>query len=172
MGVTCGRREREADAGSGEERSSRVPVVATVEGTLVHGMSAAFAGLRRNVGLGRSVSSVRGSSRAGSRTGDNRCPLDAEEGNVSACAKRTHSSWRRPKSALPARGRRPSLGPEARARQSPLNSLGASRWRWCARFGIAVGQACASRRNRHRGRNERTDARLAARHRFSKERSA
>jgi len=59
-----------------------VPVVATVEGTLIHGMSAAFAGCRESVGLGRSVSSVRGSSRVGSRTGDNRCPLDAEEGNV------------------------------------------------------------------------------------------
>jgi hypothetical protein len=34
------------------------------------------------------------------------------------------------------------------------------------RFGIAVGQTCASRRNRHRGRDERTLARLAARHRF------
>jgi len=61
MGVTCGRREREADTESGEERSPRAPVVATVEGTLVHGMSMAFAGPRRNVGLGRSVSSVRGS---------------------------------------------------------------------------------------------------------------
>jgi len=36
-------------------------VVATVEGTLIHGMPAAFAGFRSNVGLGRSVSSVRGS---------------------------------------------------------------------------------------------------------------
>jgi len=88
---------------------------------------------------------------------------------VSACAKRTHSSRRRSKRALHARGRRPSLGPEARARQSPLNSRGASRRRWRGRFGIAVGQTCASRRNRHRGRNERTNARLAARHRFSSE---
>jgi hypothetical protein len=38
MGATCGRREREADTESGVERSSRVPVVATVEGTLIHGM--------------------------------------------------------------------------------------------------------------------------------------
>jgi len=37
-----------------------VPAVATVEGTLVHGMPAAFAGCRRSVGLGRSVSVCRG----------------------------------------------------------------------------------------------------------------
>jgi hypothetical protein len=61
MGATCGRREREADAGNGEERSFHAPVVATVEGTPIHGMPAAFAGCRKNVGLGRSVSSVWGS---------------------------------------------------------------------------------------------------------------
>jgi hypothetical protein len=44
MGGTCGRREREADAGKREERSFRMPVVATVEGTLIHGTLAAFAG--------------------------------------------------------------------------------------------------------------------------------
>jgi len=60
MGAICGRREREADAGSGVERSSHVPVVATVEGTLVHGMPAAFAGCRSNVSLGRSVAVSRG----------------------------------------------------------------------------------------------------------------
>jgi hypothetical protein len=39
-------------------------------------------------------------SQADSRTGDNRCPLDAEEGNVVSVAnkKRTHSAWRRPTS--------------------------------------------------------------------------
>jgi len=58
------------------------PSSRTVEGTLIHGTSAAFAGGRKNVSLGRSVSSVGGSSHAGVRTGDNRCPLDAEEGNV------------------------------------------------------------------------------------------
>jgi hypothetical protein len=38
-----------------------MPVPATVEGTLIHGTSAAFAGGPPNVVLGRSVSSVRGS---------------------------------------------------------------------------------------------------------------
>jgi hypothetical protein len=76
MGTTCGRREREADAGNEEEQSSPVPAVATVEGTLVHGMPIAFAGCRRNEGLGRSDAVVWGSSHAGGRTGDNRCPLE------------------------------------------------------------------------------------------------
>jgi hypothetical protein len=57
MGATCGRREREADAGSAEESSSLLLEVAAVEGTLIHGMPVAFAGSRRNVSLGRSVTS-------------------------------------------------------------------------------------------------------------------
>jgi hypothetical protein len=44
MGVTCGRREREAGAGNEEEQSFHVLAAATVEGTLVHGMPLAFAG--------------------------------------------------------------------------------------------------------------------------------
>jgi hypothetical protein len=62
--------------GNEEERSSPVPAVATVEGTLVHGMPIAFAGRRWNVDLGRSGSVVWGSSHAVGRTGDNRCPLE------------------------------------------------------------------------------------------------
>jgi hypothetical protein len=61
LGATCGRREREADAGNEEEQSFHVLVVATVEDTLVHETSVAFAGCRRNVGLGRSVMPVGGS---------------------------------------------------------------------------------------------------------------
>jgi len=72
VGGVSGRPTRENE----EERSFHVPAVATVEGTLVHRMPVAFAGCRRNVGLGRSVSIVRGSSRAVSRTDDNRCPLE------------------------------------------------------------------------------------------------
>jgi hypothetical protein len=60
MGATCGRREREADASSEEEKFSHALEVATVEGTLLHGMPAAFAGCRRNVRLGRSVTSAAG----------------------------------------------------------------------------------------------------------------
>jgi len=95
-------------------------------------------------------------SHAGSRTGDNRCPLDAEEGNV-VSMRQAHALFAEtPKKRSPRSRTRPSLGPEARARQSPLNFSDASRRRWRGRFGIAVGQTCASRRNRHRGRNERT----------------
>jgi hypothetical protein len=55
MGTTCGRREREADAGSARGAILSRARVATVEGTLVHRMPVAFAGSRRNVDLGRSV---------------------------------------------------------------------------------------------------------------------
>jgi len=48
----------------------------TVKGTLIHGMPSAFAGGRKSVSLGRSVSSAGGSSQAVARTGDNRCPLE------------------------------------------------------------------------------------------------
>ena len=66
-----------------------------------------------------------------------------------------------PKKRSPCSRTRPSLGPETRARQSPLNSSACDASRkqalWRGRFDIAVGQTCASRRNRHRGRNERTE---------------
>jgi len=106
-------------------------------------------------------------SRAVGRTDDNRCPLDAEEGNV-VSVRQAHALFVETPNKRPPRSRtRPSLGPETRARRSSLNSSGVSRGRWRDRFGIAVGQTCVSRRNRHRGRNGRTLARLAARHRFT-----
>jgi len=86
-------------------------------------------------------------------------------GTSSACAKRTHSSRQAPKKRPTFSRTRPSLGPETRARQSALNSRHASGERCRGRFGIAVGQTWVTRRNRHRGRNERTNARLAASHR-------
>ena len=109
-------------------------------------------------------SRVRGArSQTRDRTDDNRCPLVAEEGNVVSVAKtsaRTRARQAPNKQAPLKRSRtRPSLGPGTRARQSPLHirdSRGASRARWGGRFGIAVGQPCASRRNRHRGQVERT----------------
>jgi hypothetical protein len=64
-------------------------------------------------------------------------------GTSSACAKRTHSSRWRLRSASLTRTR-PSLGPETRARQSSLNSGGASQRRWRVSRGIAVGQTHAS----------------------------
>jgi hypothetical protein len=76
MGTTCGRREREADAGERRGAILSRARVATVEGTLVHRMPVAFAGSRRSVGLGRSVRMCGARSRAVGRTGDNRCPLE------------------------------------------------------------------------------------------------
>jgi len=157
MGTTCGRREREAGAGSEEERSFHVPAVATVEGTLVHRVPAAFAGCRRNVGLGRSVTSAVGLVSCSGCTDDSGCPLEQRGGErrqlaLSACTLRVRTLKRR----SPRRRTRPSLSPETRARQSALNSCNESCERCCGRFGIAVGQTCASRRNWHRGRNERT----------------
>jgi hypothetical protein len=46
---------------------------------------------------------------------------------------------------------------------------GASRARWRVRGGIAVGQTCASRRNRHRGHRERTLRGSPRVYRFRKE---
>jgi len=69
-------------AGGKEEQSfepSRARV-ATVKGTLVHRTPSAFAGGRKNVSLGRSVSSAGDSSPAVARTGDNRCPLEERGG--------------------------------------------------------------------------------------------
>jgi hypothetical protein len=77
VGVTCGRREREADAGNQKAQAFLLPVVATVEGTPIHGMPVAFAGCRRNVGLGRSVASVVGLVPLQSLApATKRCPLE------------------------------------------------------------------------------------------------
>jgi hypothetical protein len=123
MGVTCGRREREAGTGNEEERSFHVPAAATVEGTLVHGMPIAFAGCRRSVSLGRSDASVRGSfpctrSHRRQKVSSGRM----RRGTSSAVAKRPHSSRQTPKKRLHEMRTRPSLSPETRARLSPLNS--------------------------------------------------
>jgi hypothetical protein len=94
QGVTCGRREREADA-------SNELAVATVEGTLIHRVPVAFAGCRRNVGLGRSVTSAVGLVSCSGRTDDSGCPLELKRrGTSSACAKRTHSSCQNAQKAL------------------------------------------------------------------------
>jgi hypothetical protein len=111
-------------------------------------------------------------SQVGGRTDDNRCPLVsfAEEGNVVSVRKAGALELAGAEQAPPSSRTRPSLGPETRARQSPLReflraSCGASRSRWSGRFGIAVGQPHESGKNRHRGLVERTIARLAAWHR-------
>jgi len=81
-------------------------------------------------------------------------------GTSSACARRTHSSPRCRTSIDAVRGH------VLRSIQRPVHVYphstpsvqgeSPSAARWGGRFGIAVGQTCASRRNRHRGRNERT----------------
>ena len=143
--------------------------VAAVEGTLIHRTPAAFAGCRKNVGLGRSVIVRNGSLplRAGAPATAG-VLWNARRGTSSACAQ-AHAleTVDAKKRALRPPRTRPSLGPETRARQSPLHSP-IARWkRWRGLLGIAVGQTCASRRNRHRGSGGRTNARLAAWHRSS-----
>jgi len=60
-----------------------VPASRTVEGTLIHGMSAAFAGCRRNMSLGRSVSRAQGSLPLGAGAPATTGVLwTSEEGNV------------------------------------------------------------------------------------------
>lgn len=97
------------------------------------------------------------------------CPLDAEEGNVVSMRQAHALVVETPKKRSPPSRTRPSLGPEARARhrhQTPLIVIATTAKvlvvipvsrAWRGLFGIAVGQTCASRRNRHRGRSERTD---------------
>jgi len=98
-----------------------------VEGTLIHGMPAAFAGFRSNVGLGRSVSSVRGSFPCKRSHRRQQVPSGRRGGErrQHAPPKRTHptqgTSYRDLRT-----GTRPSLGPSTRARQSSLCSAGAS----------------------------------------------
>jgi len=122
MGATCGRREREADASNEEAQSSHVLVVATVEGTPIHGMPVAFAGSRRNVGLGRSVVSVAGlvpmQMHAPTTTG---VLWRNEEGNV-VSMRQAHALV----ASMPNKHRcgprtRPSLNPETRASHTPLS---------------------------------------------------
>ena len=169
MGVTCGRREREADAGNEEERSSPVPAVCN-------------GGRHPDP---RDVDSLRGlSEERGSWSVRLACtglvPVKAiapattgvlwknEEGNV-VSVRQAHALFVvTPKKRPPRSRTRPSLGPETRARQSSLNSPARKCREVARRFGIAVGQTWATRRNRHRGRIVRTHARLAACHRTRK----
>jgi len=130
---------------------------ATVEGTLIHRVPVAFAGCRRNVGLGRSVTSAVGLVPCRERTDDSGCPLEQGGGERRQRAPSARTLRVRTLKRRSPRGRtRPSLSPETRARQSALNPSGASREGCRGSFGIAVGQTCASRRNRHRDRDGRT----------------
>jgi len=94
LGATCGRREREAGAGNEEERSSPVPVVATVEGTQVYEVGDSLRGRSQE----RGSRSVRSTCVAGlflhmRRTDDKRVSSGrTRRGTSSAYAKRTHST--------------------------------------------------------------------------------
>lgn len=154
LGATCGRREREAGAGNEEERSSPVPVAATVEGTLVHGVGGILRGMSQEHGP-RSVRStcVTGLFPHVRRTDDKRVSSGrTRRGTSSAYAKRTHST---PEGAPATRP--PQLEDTSFARsRDPCTSIATelglvkSRKGWRGRFGIAVGQTWATRRNRHR----------------------
>jgi len=146
MGKTCGRREREADAGSRKEQSSRAtcrrdggkhPIVRT---------SASFAGCRKKNDLGRSEHrSSRSLPRWAGAPTTKGALWALRRGTTSAHSQKSVSTWVRS-------GTRPSLGPKARAR-------------FGTRGDIAVGQTCESGRNRHRGLDDSNAARLAACHR-------
>jgi len=156
LGTTCGPRERGVGASDRQEQSCRSTASVTVEDTLVFGKAIPFAGRRWNEGLDRSVAwagvpplPAGAPATAGvlwCQGGERR-----RHAHPSTCTRREGSNASR------AQGTRPSLGPKTRARQSPLNFVGASRRRWRVRVDIAVGQTRASGRNRHRGRNEWTE---------------
>lgn len=161
-GKTCGRRERGTERGTVDaERSSsaRLRGSQTVEGIPVHGKTAPFAGRRRSVGLGRSGAWQRVSSPAGVRTGDSGCPEGAEDGNDVRI--RSSKRLRSTREAV-TRISRPSSDASIARSSDPCTSIATatssvkSRRRWRVRVDIAVGQTCASGRNRHRGRSERT----------------
>jgi len=157
-------------------------VIATVEGTLVFGIPAAFAGCRESANLDRSgtfaVGLVSLQAFAPMTTG---VLWTNEEGNVVSVRKAHALDVEAPTKRLYVakasedtsftRSRDPctsfstshsTLEPSQVRRRKPCG-LG----KCCGQFGIAVGQTRASERNRRRGRIERTNARLAARHRFA-----
>ena len=146
-------------------------LVATVKGTLIHRMPAAFAGCRTSVGLGQSVSSVCSGSLPLRAVGlaTRGCPLVAAGGERRRCTPsvRTRLGKRANKRA-PCTRTRPSLGPETRARQSALNSSG-QKPKEVSRTVRYRGRANLRKREEPAPRFDRTDvARLAACHRSRK----
>jgi len=154
MGTTCGRREREADAGNEEERSSPVPAVCNGgrhpglrDADRLRGLSEERRSWSVRLGCVGLVPCRRSHRRQQVSSGRKR------RGTSSACAKRTHSSWQRLKSASTledtsfARSRDPCTSIVTK-----LFASGASRWRGVWRGGrdIAVGKTLARGRNRHR----------------------
>jgi hypothetical protein len=121
---------------------------------------ATFAGCRKSAGLGRFVQTcVTGLIPHVRRTDDKRVSSGStRRGTSSAYVKRTHST----PTGAPAT-RPPQLEDTSFAQsRDPCTSIVTelapvkSRTGWRGRFGIAVGQTWATRRNRHRGWIERT----------------
>lgn len=130
---------------------------ATVKGTRLLRTPAVFADCRKNVELGRPVATPKVSSFEVVRAGDKGCPLvSRRRGTSSACVKRMHSTsagtrerdHRRFEDDVLHSVQRPVLRLRRASDETP--------------FGIAVGQTCVSRRNRHRDRIRADDVRLAA----------
>lgn len=98
------------------------------------------------------------------RTDDNRCPLENEEGNVVGVAPSARTRGRRRlisagtfEDTSFARSRDPCTSIVTQLPRSPWSRKRSHSWIQVARrFGIAVGQTYASRRNRHRDRVVRT----------------
>jgi len=117
MGVTCGRREREAGTEHWRSNPLHGSALAAVEGILVHATSSTFAGRRKNVSLGRSEMSV-----AGLVPIQAIAPMTAgvlwkkEEGNVVSMREAHALDASMPKKHRHVQRTRPSLGPETRAR--------------------------------------------------------
>jgi len=143
-----------------------------VEGILIHGKPATFAGCRKNVGLGRSVASAGDSTQAGRRTGDNGMSSGRmRRGTSSACARRTHSSRQNAQKALSAledtsftRSRDPctSIGTQLQRRKS--REVSRAVW-YRGRANLRKQEEPAPRSN------PSDEARLAARHRIARQRA-
>lgn len=170
--ATCGRREREAGTGNEEERSSPVLSPRRWKASWSVSSASAFAGWRKNTGLGRFVSTcVTGLIPHVRRTDDSGCPLEERGGER---RQRTQSARTRLRRARQKRDPRSSRTRPSLDSRDPCTSIATelfsvkSRSRWRDRFGIAVGQTWATRKNRHRGRIGRTNARLASCHRLAR----
>ncbi len=129
-----------------------MPVLATVEGILVHATSSTFAGRRSNVSLGRSDARAAGlvpmQAVAPMTTG---ALWKKEEGNVVSMREAHALDASMPKKHRHARGHvlHSVQRPVHVNRHSTLREETPGRCRGSR--GIAVGKTCASRRNRHRG---------------------
>jgi len=149
-----------------------VPAAATVEGILIHQVPTAFAGCRRNVGLGRSDSVVWGSfSRKRSHRRQEDVLWKNEEGNV-VSVRQAHALF-----AVTPNKRGHERGHVLRSVQRPVHvnrhSLHEESVKAPKSEGVAAVEISRSGKPGQPGGTgtgvliDRTNARLAARHRFS-----